>query len=54
MNNNHMEALQDRLKEIFETKAAEFNRYSEENPSTAVVTTQLAALYEDLVRVMTI
>ena len=49
-----MEALQERLKEIFETKAAEFNRYSEENPNTAVVTNQIAGMYEDLVRVMTI
>jgi len=50
--NEHMEALQKRLKELFEHKAQEFTRYSEENPHTAPVTSQIAGMYEDLARVM--
>lgn len=50
--NEHAEALKARLTQIFETKAEEFSRYSEDNPQTAIVTTQLAGLYEDLVQVM--
>jgi len=51
MTNEHIEALQSRLTELFNTKAAEFNRYSEENPHTAQITTQVAGMYEDLARV---
>lgn len=47
-----MEALQKRLKELFEHKAAEFTRYSEEHPHTAQITSQVAGMYEDLARVM--
>ena len=50
--NEHAEALKARLTRLFESKAEEFNQYSEENPQTAIVTTQLAGLYQDLVQVM--
>ena len=50
--NEHAEALQTRLTELFESKAEEFSRYSEDNPKTALVTSQLAGLYKDLVQVM--
>jgi hypothetical protein len=52
MKNEHIEKLQTRLREIFETKAKEFSRYSEENPTTAPVTAQIAGMYEDLAKVM--
>ncbi|MBK9145745.1 MAG: hypothetical protein IPM23_25005 [Candidatus Melainabacteria bacterium] len=51
--NDHIESFQSRLRKIFESKAEEFHRYSEENPNTAVVTSQLAGLYNDLAKVMT-
>lgn len=50
--NKHAEALQLRLKQLFESKVEEFSQYSEDNPKTAMVTTQLAGLYRDLVQVM--
>jgi hypothetical protein len=50
--NEHIEALQKRLANIFELKAAEFTKYSEENPHTSQITTQVAGMYEDLARVM--
>ncbi len=50
--NEHMEALQKRLTELFENKAAEFTKYSEDNPHNAPVTSQIAGMYEDLARVM--
>ncbi|MBX3134935.1 hypothetical protein KF707_01780 [Candidatus Obscuribacterales bacterium] len=50
--NEHIEALQKRLVNIFELKAAEFTKYSEENPHTSQITTQVAGMYEDLARVM--
>ncbi|MBY0358173.1 MAG: hypothetical protein K2W82_09250 [Candidatus Obscuribacterales bacterium] len=48
----HVKNFEDRLVGIFEKKAAEFSRYAEEQPKTAIVTSQLADLYRDLVVVM--
>ncbi len=49
--NEHVSKLNDKLRGIFETKAAEFNKYSQENPKTAAVTTQIAGMYEELAAV---
>ncbi len=47
---NHVQTFEDRLRNLFQKKAAEFSRYAEEEPSTAIVTGQLAGLYEDLIK----
>jgi hypothetical protein len=52
MNNEHVQQLQKRLIGLFEVKAQEFSKYSEENASGAVVAAQLAGLYNELVQVM--
>ncbi len=49
--NEHVNKLNDKLRGIFETKAAEFNKYSQDNPKTAAVTTQIAGMYEELAEV---
>jgi len=46
--NNHIQSFDERLRNLFQRKAAEFSRYAEEEPSTAIVTIQLAGLYQDL------
>ncbi|HMW92570.1 MAG TPA: hypothetical protein PLC15_23985 [Candidatus Obscuribacter sp.] len=46
--NEHAKALDKRLLGLFETKAREFTRFSEENPKTAVITMLIAGLYEEL------
>jgi hypothetical protein len=43
-----IQAFEDRLRGLFESKAAEFAKYAEEEPTSAVVTIQLAGLYRDL------
>jgi hypothetical protein len=43
-----MQAFDDRLRGLFENKAAEFAKYAEEEPTTSAVTAQLAGLYRDL------
>ena len=48
----YVKNFEDRLAGLFERKAAEFTRYSEEQPSTAMVTRQLADLYKDLLALM--
>jgi hypothetical protein len=48
----YVKNFEDRLAGIFEKKAAEFARYSEEQPATAIVTRQLADLYKDLLALM--
>lgn len=48
----HVKNFEDRLVGLFERKAAEFSRYAEEQPKTAIVTLQLADLYRDLAAVM--
>ncbi len=48
----HVKSFENRLAGLFERKAEEFAKYSAEQPSTAVVTRQLADLYRDLVNVM--
>jgi len=45
---NYIQTFEERLRSIFQLKAAEFSRYAEEEPATAIVTTQLAGLYEEL------
>ena len=47
--NKHIKALEERLIGLFERKMVEFKKYSEENPSSAPVTSQLAFLYAELV-----
>ncbi len=50
--NDHIQQFNTRLINIFETKAQEFTKYSEENPSTAIIAAQLAGLYADLAELM--
>jgi len=50
--NPHIKSLEDRLAGLFERKAEEFSRYTNEQPSTAVVARQLADLYKDLANMM--
>ena len=49
---NYIQSFEDRLRVLFQKKAAEFSKYAEEEPSTACVTTQLAGLYQDLFEAM--
>jgi hypothetical protein len=51
--NTHIQSLEERLKSLFQRKAAEFSRYADEDPSTAIVTSQLAGLYQDLAEAIT-
>ena len=48
----HIQNFNTRLKGIFETKAEEFTKFSQENPSTAPVAAQLAGLYSELAQLM--
>ena len=48
----HVKNFEDRLVGLFERKAEEFTRYSNEQPTTAGVTRQLADLYRDLANIM--
>jgi hypothetical protein len=50
--NEHVNNFNQRLIGIFETKAEEFTKHSQENPATAKVTAEIAGLYADLVQVM--
>jgi hypothetical protein len=50
--NDYIQKFQDKLIGIFETKADEFNKRTEENPAIANVTAEIAGLYQDLARVM--
>ncbi len=50
--NEYVKNFHQRLIGIFETKAEEFAKHSEEHPATAPVTAQLAGLYSDLVQIM--
>lgn len=43
-----IEAFDERLRGLFESKAAEFSRYAEEQPNSAGVTNQLADIYREL------
>jgi hypothetical protein len=52
MNPEHIEAFQQRLIGLFESKAQEFTRYSQEDAVSAPVAAQLAGLYSELVEVM--
>jgi hypothetical protein len=46
---NYIQAFEERLLTLFQRKAAEFTRYAEDEPRTALITTQLAGLYQDLI-----
>lgn len=46
--NPHVKNFDDRLLSLFEKRAQEFVRFSEEQPRTARVARQLADLYMDL------
>ena len=50
--NNYIRVFEERLLTTFQRKALEFSRYAEEEPSTAIVTSQLAGLYQDLVEAL--
>jgi hypothetical protein len=50
--NDHVRQFEQRLIGLFELKAQEFKKYSEEDASSAVVAAQLAGLYSELVQVM--
>lgn len=50
--NKYVQAFDEKLRDVFREKAAEFNRYAEEDPSKAIVTAQLAGLYRDLVEAL--
>jgi hypothetical protein len=50
--NEHIQEFQKRLLNLFESKAEEFAKYSQEDVHTAPVAAQLAGLYTDLVQVM--
>jgi hypothetical protein len=49
---NYIQTFDERLRILFQRKAAEFSKYAEDEPSTACVTIQLAGLYQDLVDAM--
>jgi len=50
--NEYVNTFNQRLIGIFEVKAAEFTKHSEENPLTSKITAEIAGMYEDLVEVM--
>lgn len=50
--NEHIQRFNEKLIGIFECKAAEFSKHSEEHPVTSSVTSELAGLYSDLAEVM--
>ena len=50
--NEHIQEFQKRLLNLFESKAEEFAKYSQEDAQTGPVAAQLAGLYTDLVQVM--
>ncbi|CAN5676613.1 hypothetical protein BH10CYA1_BH10CYA1_55360 [soil metagenome] len=50
--NEHVKNFNKRLIGIFEVKAEEFTKHSQENPLTSGITAELAGLYADLVEVM--
>jgi hypothetical protein len=50
--NDHIVQFEQRLIGLFERKAQEFAKYSEEDASSAPVAAQLAGLYSELVQVM--
>ncbi len=50
--NEHIQEFQKRLLNLFESKAEEFAKYSQEDVHTGPVAAQLAGLYTDLIQVM--
>ncbi len=50
--NKHIEAFDQRLISLFNSKAKEFEDFSQTNPKTAPVINQIAQLYLDLVNLL--
>lgn len=50
--NDYIEKFHQKLIGHFETKAAEFDKRTEDNPAIAKVTAEIAGLYLDLAKVM--
>jgi hypothetical protein len=50
--NNYIQDFQDRLRQLFESKAAEFSQNAAAENTPTFVTTQLAGLYKDLAEAM--
>ncbi|MBS1955906.1 MAG: hypothetical protein JST89_17105 [Cyanobacteria bacterium SZAS-4] len=50
--NEHVKNFNQRLISVFETKAEEFTKHSQENPLTSSITAEIAGMYTDLVEVM--
>lgn len=50
--NHHAKNFENRLLAIFEKRAEEFGRYSQEQPNTARVARQIADIYRDLAALM--
>ncbi len=50
--NDYIEKFNQKLIGHFENKAEEFNKRSEDNPTIAKVTSEIAGLYMDLAKVM--
>lgn len=46
--NTHVQTFDERLKQFFELKEAEFKQYAQEQPATSNVTSEIAGLYKDL------
>jgi len=49
---NRVAKFHEKLIGLFETKAEEFAKRSEDNPAIANVTSEIAGLYQDLAKVM--
>ena len=49
---DYIEKFHIKLIGLFESKAEEFTRRSEENPAIATVATEIALMYQDLAKVM--
>lgn len=50
--NQFVQAFEERLRVAFQRKAAEFDRYTDDEPKTAFVAAQIAGLYQDLVEAL--
>ncbi|HEY9714660.1 MAG TPA: hypothetical protein V6C72_14430 [Chroococcales cyanobacterium] len=49
---DYIQRFNQNLLGIFEAKAAEFVKHSQDNPITSAVTAELAGLYSDLAEIM--
>jgi hypothetical protein len=50
--NEHVKNFNQRLIGIFELKAEEFTKHSQDNPLTSKITAEIAGMYSDLVEIM--